>query len=139
MMVLLIMIIMINASCGNDKKISSTEKEETQVKITSNLVETDNNLEKKLNEKYNEILKKYSKNKVFLEKFIVSQQSWTNYKEANLDALFPEDDKKMSYGSGYNMCYLLFLNEMIEIRIKDLDKWLIDTEPPCDCSYGSYD
>ncbi|GEM_PF-2528074 len=49
------------------------------------------------------------------------------------------NDKKMSYGSSYDMCYLLFSNEMIKIRIKDLDKWLIDNESPCDCSYGSYD
>lgn len=57
--------------------------------------------DKELNKIYKQIMKKYAKDKLFIKKLKASQRLWIKLKDANLEAVFPEQNKRLNYGSIY--------------------------------------
>lgn len=81
-----------------------------------------------LNRIYQAILKQYSEDRVFLEKFRKAQRAWLLFRDAELEAKFPENDKQSYYGSVYPMCAARFLAQRTQERIKQLQEWLEGAE-----------
>ena len=81
-----------------------------------------------LNRIYRGILKQYSEDRVFLEKFRKAQRAWLLFRDAELEAKFPENDKQSYYGSVYPMCAAQFLAQRTQERIKQLQEWLEGAE-----------
>lgn len=91
---------------------------------TSNLKAADD----ELNRVYQAILRKYKDDREFLEKLHNAQRAWLAFRDAELEAKFPSEDKQYHYGSAYPMCANRFLAQRTEERIKHLREWLDGTE-----------
>lgn len=81
-------------------------------------------IDKKLNEIYQKILKKYSKDKLFIKKLKISQRLWIKQKEADLKvAFYKRGDKNSTYLQNkstalkiYTLERIRFLKRIIEER-----------------------
>jgi uncharacterized protein YecT (DUF1311 family) len=76
-----------------------------------------------LNKIYKKILTDYKDEKAFLEKLKKAQRAWLAYRDAHLEAIYPEKDKSY-YGSVFGMCACSDQKELTEQRTKDLKKWV---------------
>lgn len=81
-------------------------------------------VDKEMNVVYQKILKKYSTDKLFLKKLKVAQNLWIKFRDAEVEARFPEENKKLEYGSMYPMCVNDYFNKLTLERIKQLKVWL---------------
>lgn len=76
-----------------------------------------------LNKVYSQILKKYKDDKVFIAKFKKAELAWIKFKDAEIEAIYPDEDKS-NYGSVYPMCVNGIATEMTQQRTKELKLWL---------------
>jgi len=79
-----------------------------------------------LNRVYRQIHTEYRTNKVFLRKLQLAQRAWLAYRDAQLTALFP-DEQPGAYGSVHPMCRCGELNELTSKRTEELKRWLTGT------------
>ena len=77
-----------------------------------------------LNAEYKQIRTVYSKDAVFLRKLTAAQRAWLTYRDAQLSALYPADDKQREYGSMYSTCRCHALQQLTEQRTKELARWV---------------
>jgi uncharacterized protein YecT (DUF1311 family) len=95
----------------------------SQVTDTCNYITIDG----QLNKIYNQILKEYKNDTIFLNKLKTAQKAWIKFRDAQLEARFPsntQSDKNEIYGSVYPMCACIELSKLTEDRIKQLQVWL---------------
>jgi uncharacterized protein YecT (DUF1311 family) len=81
-----------------------------------------------LNRVYQAILTRYKDQRAFVESLRKAQRAWVRFRDAELAAKFPGDDKQSRYGSVYPMCASRFLAERTRERIEQLREWLNGTE-----------
>jgi uncharacterized protein YecT (DUF1311 family) len=87
-----------------------------------------------LNKNYNQILKQYRKDAAFLRKLKIAQRAWVAYRNAQVEALYPEPDKRTAYGSIYPTCRCLALAKVTTLRAEDLRRWIDGAEEGDTCS-----
>jgi uncharacterized protein YecT (DUF1311 family) len=92
--------------------------------------------DKELNQVYQQVLSKYAKDTVFVAKLKVAQKAWLAFRDAELAARFPDNDKS-NYGSVYPMCADNELEAMTRKRTEELRAWLKGTQEGDVCA-GSY-
>jgi uncharacterized protein YecT (DUF1311 family) len=80
-----------------------------------------------LNETYSKILKEYAKDQQFVAKLQTAQRAWLAFRDAELEALYPKDNKQAEYGTVYPMCHCSELQFLTEARIKELKRWIDGT------------
>jgi uncharacterized protein YecT (DUF1311 family) len=80
-----------------------------------------------LNETYSKILKEYAKDQQFIAKLKTAQRAWLAFRDAELEALYPRDNKQAEYGTVYPMCHCSELQFLTEARIKELKRWIDGT------------
>lgn len=80
--------------------------------------------DKELNDVYKQILVKYKDDKLFISKLQKAELAWIKYRDAELEAIYPEEDKFNYYGSVYPMCVNQIMTELTRQRIKELKLWL---------------
>jgi uncharacterized protein YecT (DUF1311 family) len=90
--------------------------------------------DKELNSIYNKILKDYKVDTKFITKLKVAQNAWIKFRDAEMNALFPEDNKSVEYGSVFSMCWNNALTDLTKQRIKKLKVWLNGIEEGDACS-----
>ena len=71
---------------------------------------------------YKQILMEYRTDKVFVNKLKIAQGAWTNYKNAHVEAIYPNTDRS-EYGTVYEMCRCDVLAAMTKNRTKELEQW----------------
>lgn len=84
-----------------------------------------------LNTLYQQVLKLYAADAVFLKAFRASQVAWLKYRNAQLEALYPTqsgEDKQTIYGSVYPMCSCPVLAELTTARNRQLQAWVKGTK-----------
>lgn len=84
--------------------------------------------DKELNTIYNRILQEYKSDQKFLSKLKVAQKAWIKFRDAEMDALFPEEDKQFQYGSVFPMCWSMSLTKLTKERTKKLKIWTTGIE-----------
>jgi uncharacterized protein YecT (DUF1311 family) len=87
-----------------------------------------------LNETYSKILKEYANDQQFIAKLKTAQRAWLAFRDAELEALYPKDNKQAEYGTVYPMCHCSELQFLTEQRIKQLKRWLDGTQEGDVCS-----
>ncbi|QRN55773.1 DUF1311 domain-containing protein [Dyella caseinilytica] len=92
--------------------------------------------DKELNQVYQQVLRKYAKDTVFVAKLKAAQKAWLTFRDAELAARFPDSDIT-NYGSVYPMCVNNELEAMTRKRTEELRAWLKGTEEGDVCA-GSY-
>jgi len=80
--------------------------------------------EKELSDVYGAVLARYAQDPAFVAKLKRAQQAWIAYRDAELAALYPSNDKRGAYGSVYETCYCSEQRQMTEQRTEVLRQWL---------------
>ena len=77
-----------------------------------------------MNAVYQQVLKAYSGDPKFIEKFKASQRAWVVFRDAEMEAVYPASDKQAEYGSVYPVCRSRHLETLTRERTKQLQVWL---------------
>src|SRR6267143_5485593 len=80
--------------------------------------------DKRLNDVYQLILKEYSTDPAFIAKLESAQRAWLSFRDAELQAVYPHQDKLASYGSVWPMCGLHERTRLTEERTTQLRRWV---------------
>ena len=80
-----------------------------------------------LNETYSKILKEYAKDQQFVAKLKSAQRAWLAFRDAEIEALYPKENKQAEYGTVYPMCHCSELQFLTAERTKQLKRWLDGT------------
>jgi hypothetical protein len=107
---------------------------QTQSELNLQSSEANKKAKIKLDSIYFSILKLYAKDSIFIKSIKGSQYFWTKYYKEQIKAMFPEyPDSSFNYGSMKSMCVTSYARSLVELRIKELEKWLVGSEQG-DCS-----
>lgn len=97
---------------------------QSQTEMTDKSYQTFEKTDKELNKIYSQILLKYKNDKIFISKLQKAEIAWIKFRDAEIEAIYPEEDKMHNYGTVYLMCVNGILTEMTQQRIKELKLWL---------------
>jgi uncharacterized protein YecT (DUF1311 family) len=93
--------------------------------------------DQQLNQLYQQVLKLYAKDAVFLKAFKASQVAWLKFRDAQTEALFPKQPnqtKQVTYGSVYSLCDCNALTSLTNDRNKQLRTWVVGSEEGDTCA-----
>jgi uncharacterized protein YecT (DUF1311 family) len=93
-----------------------------------------------LNNVYKQILKLYDKNPLFIKNLKGAQRQWVQFRDAQLSMKFPKR-RNGYYGSALPICQAIYLKELTELRVKELDVWLVKGEEGdvCNGTIGEFE
>ncbi|WP_353569991.1 lysozyme inhibitor LprI family protein [Candidatus Albibeggiatoa sp. nov. BB20] len=113
-----------NPASNADETIDCTENAVTQVDINRCSYEGYEQADLELNKIYRKILTTYNDEVEFVKKLKVAQRAWIAFRDAHLETIYPEEDKRFAYGSTYPLCSNNALTELTRQRITQLQQWL---------------
>jgi len=76
----------------------------------------------------------YAENKEFLSAFKKAQMAWVKFRDASVEARFPGKNKRLMYGSVYEMCSCEFARTLYQNRIAELKLWAEGSQDGNVCS-----
>jgi uncharacterized protein YecT (DUF1311 family) len=91
----------------------------TQAELNDCATRDDTGANDEMNSTYRELLNRAASDPVAVRKIEASQQAWIAFREAQIAALYPAEDK-MEYGSGFTMCVNLLRADLTKQRTKML-------------------
>lgn len=78
------------------------DKARTQPELTHCSGLASQQADKELNAVYQAVLKRHNADRVFSEKFKAAQRAWLKWRDAEMEAIYPDSDQpQRSYGSGF--------------------------------------
>jgi uncharacterized protein YecT (DUF1311 family) len=77
-----------------------------------------------MNRTYQSLLTKAKGDQSAVSKIRAAQRAWVAFRDAQLAAVFPRQDKQAAYGSMYGMCYDDIAAEMTRRRTTELRRML---------------
>jgi uncharacterized protein YecT (DUF1311 family) len=89
--------------------------------------------DKELNNVYNQILKEYKTDTVFIKNLKIAQRIWIQFRDAEMKSKYP-DREQGYYGSIHPMCWSIYLTELTKERTKKLKMWLTGLDEGDACS-----
>jgi uncharacterized protein YecT (DUF1311 family) len=103
--------------------LASTDAEaQTQSEINEEACRSYEKSDAALNKVYQQILKDYKAEALFIEKLKHAQRAWVAYRDAHLQAIYPGPPQE--YGSINPMCRCQILAELTKKRTEELQQWL---------------
>jgi uncharacterized protein YecT (DUF1311 family) len=109
----------------NSTKSDPCSKAMTQASLQSCYCERAQIADAQLNDVHQQLLKKNASDASFIEKLKISQRAWLAFRDAQLNATFPDDtDPQGTYGSVFSMCYCMTQEELTMARVKQLRSML---------------
>ncbi len=96
---------------------------QTQTNLNQTAGKSYQSADKQLNTTYQQVLKAYKNDAVFIRNFKVAQRLWVQLRDAELKAKYP-DRHDGYYGSVLPMCKLIYLKQLTDERTKKLNIWL---------------
>jgi uncharacterized protein YecT (DUF1311 family) len=96
---------------------------ETQAAMTADACLALENSNAEMKRIHRQIVRDHNDNKRFITAFNKTQRAWSAFRDADLNAIYPEPSE--FYGSVYGMCRCTVLNELTRERIETLKKWLL--------------
>ncbi|HCI69335.1 MAG TPA: DUF1311 domain-containing protein [Balneola sp.] len=106
---------------------------QTQLEMNAAALEEFQQSEQKMDSVFTTILEKYHDQSEFLSQLKKAQEVWLKFRDAHVESLFPEPDKRF-YGSAYSFCASSALLELNKQRIEQLMVWLKGSEEGDICS-----
>jgi uncharacterized protein YecT (DUF1311 family) len=105
---------------------SANSVAQTQAESNRDACSTYKNADAEMNRTYKQILEKYQRENVFIEKLKAAQRAWIKFRDADLESLYP--DTGSAYGSVSPMCRCVALTELTTERTKSLKRWIDGVE-----------
>ena len=109
---------------------------QSQTQLNTTACDAVKQADAELNAVYTAILKKNAADRTFIDKLKVAQRAWVAFRDAEMGARYPEEDKS-AYGSAFNLCWCNALADLTKRRTADLKLWR-DGIPEGDVCVGSY-
>jgi uncharacterized protein YecT (DUF1311 family) len=109
-------------------KSDPCSKAMTQAGLQSCYCDRAQKADAQLNDVYRQLLKKNGSDTSFIEKLKISQRAWLAFRDAQLEALYPDPDPKAAYGSVFTMCECMAQEELTMDRVKQLRQMLQSAE-----------
>jgi uncharacterized protein YecT (DUF1311 family) len=81
-----------------------------------------------LNRTYQQLLKKAAGDPIAVQKIRAAQRAWVAFRDAQIAALYPAQDKQKEYGTVFPMCANLALADLTRQRTKMLKQMLNPVE-----------
>ena len=124
-------------TASQDKYKDCTKSANTQLELTQCAGDDAKRADAELNSVYQQLLSKAKGNEHAIEKIRAAQRAWISFRDAQLAAVFPREDKQAAYGSMYAMCYANIAAEMTRERTAQLRRMLKswDSEFGAGCEY----
>jgi uncharacterized protein YecT (DUF1311 family) len=113
-----------STAASQDTYKDCTKTAGTQSELTQCAGEDAKRADAELNRVYQQLLLKARGDEHAIAKVRASQRAWLSFRDAQLSALFPREDKQAEYGSMYPMCYANFAAEMTRQRTEQLRRML---------------
>ena len=104
---------------------------QNQLEMNAEAAKNFKKADRKLNDIYQEILKEYKSDTVFIKYFKKSQRIWIQLRDAEMDAKFPHSEE---YGSVFPLCWSMHKQFLTEERTKAIKVWLDGIEEGDVCS-----
>lgn len=77
-----------------------------------------------LNKVYRQVLTVYHDDKPFIDELVDAELAWIAFRDAELEAIYPAQDKQGWYGSIFPMTYSIEKADLTWARVKQLKEWL---------------
>jgi len=100
----------------------------TQANLQSCYCDRAQKADAQLNDVYQQLLKKNASDTSFIEKLKISEKAWIAFRDAQIEAIFPDPDPKAAYGSVFTMCECMAQEELTMDRVKQLRRMLKSIE-----------
>jgi uncharacterized protein YecT (DUF1311 family) len=127
LLLLLLALLPSNQSAQTAKKISCDDTAKTQGELHKCASDEYAAANLRMDSTYQRILREYAADSVFVNKLQAAQQAWLKFRDAEIRALYPEEDKLANYGSAWPMCYDEELTRLTQQRTRELEQWLKGT------------
>ena len=96
---------------------------QTQLELNQDACTTLKKADRLLNQTYQKVLTAHKQDKAFINHFKNAQRKWIDFRDAYVDSMYiPEYSD--SYGSIMPMCKCLFIEQVTNERIKQLQVWV---------------
>lgn len=105
----------------------------TQRELTGDACRGAKEAKERLDSIYNAIVKAYSYDERFLKYLEESQKAWVAYRDAEMKAIYPPEYRE-AYGSMHRYCECSKAEQIIGIRIQELNQWVVGTDPGDTCA-----
>ncbi len=112
----------------NNLHVNQYEPQVTQYDMNVESCSSYRAADEQMNATYKEILKKYNDEPIFLETLKKAQRAWLAFRDAEMVARYPEEDKQYHYGSVYPMCRCAEIAYLTQQRIDMLREWVTAEE-----------
>jgi uncharacterized protein YecT (DUF1311 family) len=106
-----------------DDFVECDKTAKTQADLNQCAIHDDTSANEEMNQTYQELLRRDAANAIAVKKIEASQAAWIAFREAQIDALYPAEDK-MEYGSAFAMCVNLLRADLTHERTKMLKDML---------------
>ena len=73
---------------------------------------------------FEEVLRANRENDLLVDKLKHSQEAWSAFKKAHIEAIFPKQDVLANYGSVYHDCVQVIASDLNCRRISQLQTWI---------------
>jgi uncharacterized protein YecT (DUF1311 family) len=100
------------------------EKYETQAEMNARSCAELDRTNKDMADAFNLVVGAHGSDAVFARKFKRAQQAWEDFRDAHMEAVYPQNDKELNYGSIYPTCRCVLLTELTVARIAQLKRFL---------------
>jgi uncharacterized protein YecT (DUF1311 family) len=107
---------------------------QTQAELNQKACDNYKVIDAEMNKVYQQILKGYRADNLFIQKLKAAQRAWLAYRDAEFKALYPAADAQGEYGSIYPVCRCNALQEMTSERTKVLRRWIEGVKEGDPCS-----
>jgi uncharacterized protein YecT (DUF1311 family) len=107
---------------------------QTQTELNKRACDNYKAVDAEMNKVYQQILKEYRADNLFIQKLKAAQRAWLTYRDAQLEALYPAADTQVEYGSIYPACRCNALQEITSERTKVLRRWTEGVKEGDTCS-----
>jgi uncharacterized protein YecT (DUF1311 family) len=107
---------------------------QTQFEMNKEAGEAFAKADKELNQVYQQILKGYATDTVFIGKLRASQKIWILFRDAEMEVKYSAVDAQYAYGSVFPMCWAYYKAQLTDERTKVLKQWVTGIEEGDVCS-----
>ena len=108
--------------------LSTSVSAQSQTDFNSEACAAYRKSDEKLNRIYQQVLEQHKADAAFIAKLKTAQRAWLAFKDAEMEAVYPVEDKQFEYGSVYPMCSCAEQTALVNQRIEQLSSWLTAEE-----------
>jgi uncharacterized protein YecT (DUF1311 family) len=107
---------------------------QTQSEMNREACDDHKKADAELNKLYQQVLREYKADALFVQKMRNAQRAWVTYRDAYVDSLYPSANPQRDYGGVYPMCRCSVLEELTKRRVEELRRWVNGVEEGDVCS-----